>query len=191
MSFLENTAFLPRKWNNRNNDLQNITGRFGSVSGSTFTPADCSSGFLCTVVGAFAPNVAKLVTASSGANEIYACNPSDVNRVAQGENLWAVGSNDLGLGLAANVSGTFTKLIPGETYSFGAGNYSAAPTSEKPYALISSGRLVASEDPPTAASTIYFKRDEMMNEDTFTQGNTGVFSRYNLVCLKTPDYIEE
>lgn len=191
MSFLANTAFLPRKWNNRNNDLQNITGRFGTQSGTIFTGADCSSGLLCRIIGAYSTGVAKLSQATNGADEIYACNPSDVNRVSQGENLWAVGSNDLGLGLAANVSGTFTKLIPGETYSFGAGNFSTEPQNTEPYVLIASGRLVASENIPSTASTIYFKHDALLPADTFTQGNTGVFKRYNLLCLRTPDYIEE
>lgn len=48
MAYIEKTAFEVYVTNSKRNDTQNITGKFGSFSGQTFTPADCSAGFLCT-----------------------------------------------------------------------------------------------------------------------------------------------
>ena len=39
-------AFQPRRWNARNDDLQTITGLFGSWSGTSFIGASCEAGFL-------------------------------------------------------------------------------------------------------------------------------------------------
>lgn len=48
MAYIKNTAFEVYVTNSKRNDTQNITGKFGSFAGETFTPADCSAGFLCT-----------------------------------------------------------------------------------------------------------------------------------------------
>lgn len=48
MAYIANTAFEVYVSNSKRNDTQNITGKFGSFTGQTFTPADCSAGFLCT-----------------------------------------------------------------------------------------------------------------------------------------------
>ena len=47
MAFTASTAFLPRMWNNRNDDLQNIPGLYGSVSGASFITADADAGLAC------------------------------------------------------------------------------------------------------------------------------------------------
>lgn len=47
MSYIANTAFEVYVSNSKRNDLQNITGKFGSFAGETFTPDVCSAGFLC------------------------------------------------------------------------------------------------------------------------------------------------
>ena len=44
MAFTASTAFLPRMWNNRNDELQNIPGLYGSVSGTSFITADADAG---------------------------------------------------------------------------------------------------------------------------------------------------
>lgn len=48
MAYIKNTAFEVYVTNSKRNDTQNITGKFGSFTGETFTPDDCSAGFLCT-----------------------------------------------------------------------------------------------------------------------------------------------
>ena len=35
MSFTAKTAFQPRMWNNRHNDLQNVAGEFGAMVSET------------------------------------------------------------------------------------------------------------------------------------------------------------
>lgn len=55
MSYIANTAFEVYVSNSKRNDLQNITGKFGSFSGATFTPDVCSAGFLC-VKNSLLPN---------------------------------------------------------------------------------------------------------------------------------------
>lgn len=47
MAKIANTAFEVYVSNSKRNDTQNITGKFGSFSGSTFTADDCAAGFLC------------------------------------------------------------------------------------------------------------------------------------------------
>lgn len=47
MAYIKNTAFEVYVTNSKRNDTQNITGKFGSFAGDTFTAADCSAGFLC------------------------------------------------------------------------------------------------------------------------------------------------
>ena len=37
--------------NSQRNNLQNVTGKFGSFSGDTFTPTECQAGFLCVTKG--------------------------------------------------------------------------------------------------------------------------------------------
>ena len=66
MAFTEKTAFLPRMWNNRNDDLQNIAGKFGSLSGTTFTPADCSAGFICNKGAHMATGGYQMTAAADG-----------------------------------------------------------------------------------------------------------------------------
>lgn len=48
MAYIENTAFEAYVSNGKRNDLQNVTGKFGTVSDDTFTGEICSAGFLCT-----------------------------------------------------------------------------------------------------------------------------------------------
>ena len=55
MAYIKNTAFEVYVTNSKRNDTQNITGKFGSFSGQTFTPDVCSAGFLC-VQNSLLPN---------------------------------------------------------------------------------------------------------------------------------------
>ncbi len=185
MSFIASTAFLPRMWNNRNDDLQNIPGLYGSVSGSSFITADCSAGF-ATNKGAHMPGGGyQMTVAANGSQDIYFCNQGDVQRVPFGaDNSFAVGVETLGLGAPAGELCTYTKAIPGETYAFGPGNFSTIVTETNKYATVSNGLLVGASSAPSTAGTIYFELDAGLGIDVFTEANYGAFSRYNLLCKR-------
>lgn len=183
MSFIANTAFQFRMTNNRYNDLQNIAGRYGSLSGTVFTGADCSAGLVCEK-GAHIPTGGYQMTLSaSGGKDLYFCNPSDVQRLsAANGNLYAVGVETLGLGIPADEMDTFTKAIPGETYAFGSGNFSTLVSTTNIYATIANGLLVGTSAAPAAGSGIYFELDTGLGIDTFTEANYSGGDRYNLLC---------
>ena len=112
MSFTAKTAFQPRMWNNRHNDLQNVAGEFGAMVSETWTPADCSAGMFC-VKGDHLPHGGyKMTVAANGTGDIYICNPGDVQRGVIGTQLYAEGINTLGLGAPAGRLATYTKAIP-------------------------------------------------------------------------------
>ena len=184
MSFIANTAFLPRMWNNRNDDLQNIPGLFGAVSEGEFVPADCSAGFAC-VKGKHLPGGGYQMTAAAdGSTDIYFCNQGDVQRVPfGGDKLFAVGVETLGLGAPAGELCTYTKAIPGETYAFGPGDFTTlVDATTNKYAVIQNGLLKGQAAAPE--SGIYFQLDEGLGIDTWTEANYGAFARYNLLCCK-------
>lgn len=180
MAFIENTAFLPRMWNNRNEDLQNIPGNFGAVSSGSFVSADCSAGFVCNKGAHQVGGGYQMTVAANGTERPYFCNPGDVQRVAVGDQLYAVGVDTLGLGAPAGRLATFTGGIDGETYAFGPGNFSTLVTTTNKYATIANGLLVGTSTKPT--SGWYFELDAGLGIDVFTESNYAAFDRYNL-CL--------
>ena len=185
MAFTASTAFLPRMWNNRNDDLQNIPGLYGSVSGSSFITADADAGLCCFKGDHMVGGGYQMTVATNGAKDIYFCNQGDVQRVPFGaDKLFAVGVETLGLGAPAGELCTYTKAIPGETYAFGPGNCSTIVTTTNKYATVSNGYLVGSSSAPSVAGTIYFELDAALGIDVFTEANYGAFSRYNLLCRK-------
>lgn len=182
MSFIANTAFQLRMTNNRYEDLQNITGLYGAVSGANFNTADCSAGFLCDMGAGIPAGGYQMVTSTAGGFEVYACNPGDVQRIGTPRgNVYAVGTETLGIGIPAGAKDTFTKMIPGETYAFGAGNFSTLVSTTNKYATITNGLLVGTSTKPTAAG-IYFELDPLLGIDAFTEGNYSGMARYNLRC---------
>jgi hypothetical protein len=183
MSFTAKTAFQPRMWNNRNNDLQNVAGKFGAVSGSDFVGADCDAGAICIKGEALPYGGYQMTVAADGkGGEVYFCNPGDVQRGVIGNGLYAAGIDTLGLGANAGDLVTFTKAIPGETYAFGDGNFSTVMSTTNKYATIANGKLVGTSTAPTAGTGIYFELDASLGIDQFTEGNTVPFNRYNVLC---------
>lgn len=182
MAFIAQTAFLPRIWNNRNDDIQNFAGKF--VDGSN-AAADCSAGYFVVKGDHMVGGGYKFTQAADGKGDVYICNPGDVQRLSNGENLWAVGKNTLGLGIPAGVMGTFSKAKPGETYAFGYGNFSTlVDATTNVYATIDDGLLVGTNAAPEAGSGIYFKLDAALGIDVWTEGDTVAFDRYNMLCLE-------
>lgn len=182
MAFIANTAFQPRRWNNRYDDLQTVTGLFGSFSGSDFTAADCSAGFLCNKGAGIPEGGFYMTTAADGkGGALYACNTTDVQRLSNGENTWAVGVDTLGLGIPAGEKNAYPELKVGETYAFGPGNFSTLVTTTNKYATVANGLLVGTSTAPTAGDGYYFELDTELGIDNFVQGHWNEFARYNLV----------
>lgn len=107
MSFIANTAFEARIVNDRFDDLANIAGKYYVST----TATDCSAGQLCTrdslldcegFSGVKNENTWKMVKATNSTTAgtpIYACDPHDWPLIGNGRNLWAVGTETLGLGI--------------------------------------------------------------------------------------------
>lgn len=192
MPYTANTAFEVKNTNAEHQSLQNITGKFGSFSGSTFTGADCSAGFLC-VKHSLLPlegyeslvdsggkprflngNAWYMVAATNGTSGktygdhtgIYACNTYDVKSVGDANARYNLGIDTLGLGIPADVRGTFTELIVGEQYKWGVGDFASTPTVGQ-YVTISGGKWSASSASEPVGGTGVFgivRRAEAFNE---------------------------
>lgn len=185
MAFIDNTAFQFRMTNNRNEDLQSFAGQYGSLVGTVWTPADCSAGFICNKGVHMAGGGYHMTVAADGADDIWFCNPSDVQRLeAPNGNLYAVGVETLGLGIPAGDLDTFTKGIPGETYAFGSGNFSTLIDSSNTYATVSNGYLVGTSALASGFTGYYFMLDEALGIDVFTEANYAAGDRYNLLLCK-------
>lgn len=184
MSFINQTAFQFRRSNDRYEDLQTITGLFGAASGDTFAGADCSAGFLCNKGAGIPAGGFQMTVAADGSDELYACNTTDIQRLSNGANTWAVGVETLGLGIPADSKGAYTHLRAGETYAFGPGNFSTLMSAELPYATVANGLLVASASAPEAGAGYYFEMDTELGIDWFVEGNGNAFARYNLMLKK-------
>lgn len=173
MAKIANTRFEVYVSNSVRNGLQNITGKFGSFSGETFTGDDCAAGFLCVAskrlplegYGAYGlknGNSWYMEKATGGSVDgytgdhtgIYACNTYDVAKATIGDNVVNFGGQTLGLHLPKDERGDFTELMVGEQYNFGAGNFSTLPTNltTTPYATVKDGLLVATATKPTDGS---------------------------------------
>ena len=177
-------AFQPRRWNARYDDLQTITGLFGSWSGSSFITASCEAGFLCNKDAGIPAGGAYMLAASDGSKKLYACNPTDVERLSDAENTWAVGAETLGLGLPLGKKGPFTEIKEGETYAFAPSNFSTLVTATNKYATVSDGLLVGASELDSSFAGWYFELDAELGIDAFIEGNYNAFSRYNLVAHK-------
>lgn len=181
MAFIANTAFQIRRSNDRYEDLQHRTGLFGSFSGSDFTAEDASAGLLCNIGDGIPAGGNYMTVAADGSKKLYAVNPTDVQRLAKGDKLWAVGIETLGLGIPAGEKDAFLELREGESYAFGPGNFSTLVTTTNKYATVSDGLLVGTSTEPSAGDGFYFELDTEMGIDAFVEANYNAFDRYNLV----------
>ena len=184
MAFTANTAFQIRRSNDRYDDLQHRTGLYGSFSGSDFTAADADAGLLCNIGDGIPAGGNYMTLAADGTLPLYAANTTDVQRIAAGDNKWAVGNKTLGLGIPAGVKDDFTELKVGETYAFGPGNFSTLVTTTNKYATVANGKLSGTSVKPSAADGYFFELDTEMGIDFFTEANYNAFSRYNLKVCK-------
>ena len=175
-------AFQPRKWNNRFDDLQTITGLYGSWSGTTFVEASCNAGFLCNRDAGIPAGGNYMLIASDGSKKLYACNPCDVERIGDDKNLWAVGVETLGLGLPSGKKGPFTEIKDGETYAFAPSNFSTIVDASNTFATVADGLLVGASELDSSFAGWYFELDKELGIDFFVEGNYNAYSRYNLVA---------
>lgn len=191
MSYIAKTAFEARITNNEFNELCNITGRYQASSAD----ADCSAGLLCVqaeqlpcagFTGIKNENAWYMNAAGAAANvdtPVYAANTYEVQRLA-GKNgqLYAIGTETLGLGIPAGRDGTFTEIVfdNKRVYRFGEGNLSTA-IGANTFFTIANGLLVPASAAPTKAGSIYFK---LRGSGKFTEGTTASFGYYDLVACK-------
>lgn len=185
MASIANTAFEVSVSNITRNETQNIPGYFGAGTGDSFVADICPAGFLTVrseltqsegyPAGTLNGNTWRMIAAASGTvvgrpgdhTGIYAFNAYHTNEIQQGDNVWKVGANTLGLELPAGNRGDFTELIVGEQVTFGEGNFSTLPTGDTMiYATIANGLLVATDTAPTDGS-VYFQIHRTKN---FTVG---------------------
>ena len=179
---ISNYAFQARRWNNRHDDLQTLTGLYGSWSGTTFIGDSCPSGFLANKGDGIPAGGFYFTTASDGSDTLYACDPTDIQRVSVGDNLYAVGVETLGLIAPADRRAPFTEIKKGETYAFGVSNFSTLVDASNPVATVSDGLLVGASELDSSFAGWYFEIDKEMGIDAFIEANYVAGSRYNLVA---------
>ena len=191
MAFIANTAFEARIVNDRFDDLANIAGKYEDSEGNA---ADCSAGLLCFTdeqtdcegfPGIKNENAWVMVNADDSANidtPIYACDPHDWPLIGNGRNLWAVGTETLGLGVPAGRYGSFRRIHFDNVsvYRFGIGNLSATYNNEA-FFTIANGLLVPTAATPTDAGSVFF---QLRGTGNFTEGTTASFQYVDVVACR-------
>ena len=181
MSFIANTAFEARIVNDRFDDLANIAGKYYVST----TATDCSAGLLCVrdslldcegFANVKNENTWKMVKAADdtpASTPIYACDPHDWPLIGNGRNLWAVGTETLGLGIPAGRYGSFRRIhFDNESvYRFGVGNLDASLSTNTFLTIDDDGLLKPAASAPNAGLP-YFK---VMGTGNFTEGTTASF----------------
>lgn len=189
--FTEKTAFEARVTNNFRDDLINVTGRYQASSAD----ADCDAGRLVIrngqlpcegFTGVKNENAWYMNDATSNTNAgevVYAANTYEV-QMLQGKhgNMYAVGTETLGLGIPAGRDGTFTKIVfdGDHAYRFGIGNVNAE-ISTNTFFTIDAGKLKPAATAPTANGALYFK---LLDTGKFTEGTTASFEYVDVQACK-------
>lgn len=201
MASIANTYFAVKNSNIQNDAMQNITGTFETSS----QPDICAAGFLCVkaellpcsgYTGKNNGNQWVFNAATSGAPatngtnpEIYAFNSYDINSISDNNgNMWRVGAETANLELPAGERGTFTKIIAGEIYAFGTGNFTTTPTSlpDYKYVTIANGLLVASNSEPAAGTGWYFVILNASAAENYTTGSWNGGQFYRMIAQYAP-----
>ena len=190
MSFISNSAFEARIVNDRFDDLANIAGKYYVST----TATDCSAGQLCTrdslldcegFSGVKNENTWKMVKATNSTTvdvPIYACDPHDWPLLAgKNGNLFAVGTETLGLGIPAGRYGSFRRVHFDNVsvYRFGVGNLSASLSTNTYFTISSDGLLTPGASAPVTSGTPYFK---LQGKGNFTEGTTASFAYVDVVA---------
>lgn len=202
MASIANTFFEVKNSNLINDAMQNIAGTFEASS----QPDICAAGFLCVktelipcsgYTGINNGNQWVFNAATSGAPgtngvkpEIYAFNSYDINTVTGiNGNTWRLGAETAGLELPAGEIGTFTKIIEGEIYRFGKGNFSTTPTSlpDYKYVTIANGLLVASNSEPTEGTGFFFEILNASAAENYTVGTWNGGECYRVIAKYAPN----
>lgn len=189
--FTEKTAFEARVTNNFRDDLINVTGRY-QVSNAD---ADCDAGRLVIRNGQLPcegfsgvknENAWYMNDATSTTNAgdvVYAANTYEV-QMLQGKhgNMYAVGTETLGLGIPAGRDGTFTKIVfdGDHAYRFGIGNVNAE-ISTNTFFTIDAGKLKPAAAAPATNGALYFK---LLDTGKFTEGTTASFEYVDVQACK-------
>ena len=188
MAYIENTMFETKGTNAVFDETLNITGKFQASD----APADCSAGLLC-VRGDNLPNEGytginnmnayyMTAAAASDLDNIFACNTFDIQTAQTGRgNVYKIGAETLGLGIPADMYGTFTKIVfdGNKIYRFGIGNLSAE-ISTNTYFTIADGLLVPAAAAP-AAGTPYFK---LVDTGVATEGAYASITYYDVLACR-------
>lgn len=203
MAFTKNTAFEYYQGNISRDNRMNVTGKYGSFSASVFTPADCDAGQICKTQGqlpleGYAAAGKKntesfyMVAATNGQSPVgtpndrtglYICNPYDVNKATDGIGAtFNFPGKTLGIGIPSDERGTFTEIMIGDKFNFGAGNFTTVPTSSLLYATIANGKLTAVAAAPTDGS-VYFAVEDY--NARFTVGAYDGGAKYTLRALRS------
>ena len=97
-------------------------------------------------------------------------------------NMYAVGTETLGLGIPAGRDGTFTKIVfdGDHAYRFGIGNVNAE-ISTNTFFTIDAGQLKPAAAAPTANGALYFK---LLDTGKFTEGTTASFEYVDVQACK-------
>lgn len=190
MAFLPKTAFEARIVNDRFDDLANVAGKYYTSTAA----ADCSAGLLvkraeklpCEGFANIANENAWAFVAAEATDNIdvpiYACDPHDWPLLGNGRNLWAVGTETLGLGIPADRYGSFRRIHFDNVsvYRFGEGNTSDEGASA--LYTIADGLLVPARSVPTDAGAVYFKQISLGGD--FTEGTTASFGYIDVVACR-------
>lgn len=209
MTYIKDTAFEIYVSNSKRNDTQNITGKFGSFEGETFTPDICSAGFLCkrhsllpsegyekplyhetewgTASKLKNSNSWHMVTAENGIDGfagahtgIYACDTHNVNSATMGDIDINLPGRTLGLPIRENERGNYVEMIAGEQYNFGNANFYILPTVSAPYCKIVNGLLAAQAEIPTDGCVFF----ELKAIGRFIEGNMDGGAKYTMLCRR-------
>lgn len=188
MAYIADTMFETKVTNAVFDETLNITGKYQESNAA----ADCSAGLLC-VRGDNLPNEgytginnvnAYYMTAAAATDldNIFACNTFDIQTAQTGRgNVYKIGAETLGLGIPADMYGTFTKIVfdGNKIYRFGSGNLST-DIGDNTYFTVANGLLVPASAAPKAG-TPYFK---LVDTGVATEGAYASITYYDVLACR-------